>query len=119
MKKYHIPVEATLEMIGGKWKVVIMCHLILGTKRPSELKRMMPGISQKMLSQQLRELEEDGLIERKVYNQVPPKVEYSLTEYGWSLKHILDLMCAWGERHLELHYDNKFDVLEESILNEK
>ncbi len=74
MKKYNIPVEATLEVIGGKWKVVILCHLTKGTKRTSELKRLMPGITQKMLTQQLRELEDDGVIQRKVYNQVPPKV---------------------------------------------
>ncbi len=73
MKKYNIPVEATLEVIGGKWKVVILCHLTKGTKRTSELKRSMPGITQKMLTQQLRELEDDGVIQRKVYNQVPPK----------------------------------------------
>ncbi|AAS44109.1 MULTISPECIES: winged helix-turn-helix transcriptional regulator [Bacillus] len=101
MKKYNIPVEATLEVIGGKWKVVILCHLTKGTKRTSELKRLMPGITQKMLTQQLRELEDDGVIQRKVYNQVPPKVEYSLTDYGWSLESILDSLCTWGECHLE------------------
>ncbi|PFJ08954.1 MarR family transcriptional regulator [Bacillus cereus] len=101
MKKYNIPVEATLEVIGGKWKVVILCHLMKGTKRTSELKRLMPGITQKMLTQQLRELEVDGIIQRKVYNQVPPKVEYSLTDYGWSLESILDSLCIWGECHLE------------------
>ncbi|MDM5236694.1 winged helix-turn-helix transcriptional regulator [Bacillus cereus] len=101
MKKYNIPVEATLEVIGGKWKVVILCHLQKGTKRTSELKRLMPGITQKMLTQQLRELEVDGVIQRKIYNQVPPKVEYSLTDYGWSLESILDSLCTWGECHLE------------------
>ncbi|KOS24135.1 MarR family transcriptional regulator [Bacillus anthracis] len=101
MKKYNIPVEATLEVIGGKWKVVILCHLKKGKKRTSELKRLMPGITQKMLTQQLRELEEDGVIQSKVYNQVPPKVEYSLTDYGWSLEAILDSLCSWGEHHLE------------------
>lgn len=111
MKKYNIPVEAALEVIGGKWKVVILCHLIHGKKRTSELKKLMPGITQKMLTQQLRELEEDNVILREVYNQVPPKVEYSLTEYGWSLKTILDSLCAWGERHIEKTYPNKEDVL--------
>ncbi len=72
-----------------------------GTKRTSELKRLMPGITQKMLTQQLRELEEDDVIQRKVYDQVPPKVEYSLTDYGSSLGAILDSLCAWGEGHLE------------------
>ncbi|MBM7705046.1 winged helix-turn-helix transcriptional regulator [Metabacillus iocasae] len=116
-KKYHLPVEAALELIGGKWKVVIMCHLILGTRRTSELKRLMPGISQKMLTQQLKELEADNLIHREVFNEVPPRVEYSLTEYGWTLKEILDLLCAWGEVHIERNYENKYDVLEKSILN--
>ncbi|HDR7773013.1 TPA: helix-turn-helix transcriptional regulator [Bacillus paranthracis] len=101
MKTYNIPVEATLEVIGRKWKVVILCHLKKGTKRTSELKRLMPGITQKMLTQQLRELEEDGVIQRKVYDQVPPKVEYSLTDYGSSLGAILDSLCTWGEVHLE------------------
>ncbi|MBB3114027.1 DNA-binding HxlR family transcriptional regulator [Paenibacillus phyllosphaerae] len=118
MKKYNIPVEAALEVIGGKWKVVILCHLILGTRRTNQLKRLMPGITQKMLTQQLRELESDGVIERKVYSQVPPMVEYTLTEYGWSLKDILDSLCKWGENHIVKVYGNKYDVLEESILNE-
>ncbi|RKP57296.1 transcriptional regulator [Cohnella endophytica] len=98
---YNIPVEATLEVIGGKWKVVILCHLDKGEKRTSELKRLMPGIAQKMLTQQLRELEEARVVKRHVYEQVPPKVVYSLTEYGWSLKPVLDAMCAWGERHID------------------
>lgn len=111
MKKYNIPVEAALEVIGGKWKVVILCHLIKGKKRTNELRKLMPAITQKMLTQQLRELEEDGVILREVYNQVPPKVEYSLTEYGWSLKHILDLLCTWGECHIEKKYPDKNEVL--------
>ncbi|MCL6586297.1 MAG: helix-turn-helix transcriptional regulator [Anoxybacillus sp.] len=118
-KKYNIPVEATLEVIGGKWKCVILCHLTHGKKRTSELKRLMPGITQKMLTQQLRELEEDGIIHRIVYNQVPPKVEYELSEYGWSLKEILDSLCAWGEKHITKVYGDKFTVLEESVLNGK
>ncbi|PIE94029.1 MarR family transcriptional regulator [Bacillus fungorum] len=101
MKKYNIHVEATLEVIGRKWKAVILCYLKKGTKRTSELKRLMPNITQKMLTQQLRELEEDGVTQRKVYDQVPPKVEYSLTDYGSSLGTILDSLCAWGENHLK------------------
>ncbi|WP_228617315.1 winged helix-turn-helix transcriptional regulator [Exiguobacterium sp.] len=77
-------------------KVVIMCHLIKGERRTSELKKLMPNITQKMLTQQLRELEADGVIIRTVYEQVPPKVVYSLSDYGWSLQPILDAMCAWG-----------------------
>ncbi|GAA4710984.1 winged helix-turn-helix transcriptional regulator [Brevibacillus fulvus] len=117
MKKYNISVEATLEVIGGKWKCVILCHLTHGKKRTSELKRLMPGITQKMLTQQLRELEQDGIIERIIYNQVPPKVEYQLSEYGWSLKNILDSLCSWGEQHIIKKYGDKHAVLEESILN--
>ncbi|MGQ0518997.1 winged helix-turn-helix transcriptional regulator, partial [Bacillus sp. D-CC] len=76
----------------------ILCHLTKGTKRTSELKRSMPGITQKMLTQQLRELEDDGVIQRKVYNQVPPKVEYSLTDYGWSLASMCYLLFQDGIR---------------------
>lgn len=111
MKKYNIPVEASLDVIGGKWKVVILCHLIKGKKRTSELKRLMPDITQKMLTQQLKELQVDNIVNREVFNQVPPKVEYSLTEYGWSLKEVLDLLCCWGELHIEKMYPNKCDVL--------
>ncbi|MGG4454748.1 winged helix-turn-helix transcriptional regulator [Brevibacillus porteri] len=117
-KKYNISVEATLEVIGGKWKCVILCHLTHGKKRTSELKRLMPGITQKMLTQQLRELENDGIINRIIYNQVPPKVEYELSEYGWTLKSILDSLCLWGEKHIIKEYGDKYAVLEESILNQ-
>jgi len=118
-KKYNISVEATLEVIGGKWKCVILCHLTHGKKRTSELKRLMPNITQKMLTQQLRELEEDGVINRIVHNQVPPKVEYELSEYGQSLEVILNSLCAWGEKHLTKVYGDKFSVLEDSVLNEQ
>ncbi|ANY75848.1 winged helix-turn-helix transcriptional regulator [Paenibacillus ihbetae] len=118
-KKYNIAVEATLEVIGGKWKCVILCHLTHGRKRTSELKRLMPNITQKMLTQQLRELEDDGVINRIIHNQVPPKVEYELSEYGKSLTVILDMLCAWGEKHITKVYGDKFSVLEDSILNDK
>jgi DNA-binding HxlR family transcriptional regulator len=118
-KKYNISVEAALEVIGGKWKCVILCHLTRGKKRTSELKRLMPGITQKMLTQQLRELEEDGIINRIAYNQIPPKVEYELSDYGWSLQEILDSLCAWGEKHIIRVYGDKFSVLEENVLNDK
>ncbi|ADV93697.1 winged helix-turn-helix transcriptional regulator [Bacillus subtilis] len=118
-KKYNISVEATLEVIGGKWKCVILCHLTHGKKRTSELKRLMPNITQKMLTQQLRELEADGVIKRIVYNQVPPKVEYELSEYGRSLEGILDMLCAWGANHTNRVYGDTFSVLEESVLNDK
>jgi len=118
-KKYNISVEATLEVIGGKWKCVILCHLTHGKKRTSDLKRCMPGITQKMLTQQLRELEQDGIVNRISYNQVPPKVEYELSEYGSSLTSILDSLCAWGESHIIREYGDKFSVLEDNVLNHK
>jgi DNA-binding HxlR family transcriptional regulator len=93
------PAEITLRVIGGKWKPVILWHLSTGTKRFSELKRAIPGVTQRMLSQQLRELEADGVVLRKVYAQVPPKTEYSLTEFGRTLGPILRLMCKWGSEH--------------------
>ena len=87
---YNIPAEVTLEVIGGKWKLLILCYLNCGPMRTSELKKEIPDITQKMLTQQLRELEEDGIIKRTVYNQVPPKVVYEMSELGRSLKSILD-----------------------------
>lgn len=116
-KKYNISVEATLEVIGGKWKCVILCRLTHGKKRTSELKRLMPNITQKMLTQQLRELEEDGVINRIIYQQIPPKVEYELSEYGKSLESILTALCNWGEKHITKIYGDKTLVLEDSILN--
>lgn len=93
------PVETTLMLIGDKWKVLILRDLIGGTKRFGELRKSIGAISQKMLTQQLREMEEDGLVDRKVYAEVPPRVEYSLTEDGFSLKPILDSLWAWGEQY--------------------
>lgn len=100
-------VEDALGILVGKWKPIILLHLLQnGTNRFSELKRSLPGITQKMLTQQLRELEEEDIITRKVYPQVPPKVEYSITEYGKSLEPILDAMHEWGTKHT-LHKMNK------------
>ncbi|MEM5660507.1 helix-turn-helix domain-containing protein [Bacillus cereus] len=101
MKTYNIPVEATLEVIGGKWKVVILCHLKKDKKRTCELKQLMSGITQKMLTQQLRELEEDGVIERKVYNQVPPKSRILFNGLRSFFRFYTDTLCNWGENHLE------------------
>lgn len=95
------PVETTLFIIGEKWKVLILRDLIEGTKRFGELKKSIGSISQKMLTQQLREMEEDGLVTRKAYAEIPPRVEYSLTEDGISLKPILDSMWAWGVQYKE------------------
>ena len=91
------PVETTLSLIGDKWKVLILRDLLPGTKRFGELKKSIGGVSQKVLTAQLRDMEDNGLISRKVYAEVPPKVEYSLTELGQSLKPILDAMWNWGE----------------------
>ncbi|MBA2943574.1 helix-turn-helix transcriptional regulator [Paenibacillus sp. CGMCC 1.16610] len=94
--------ELTLALIGGKWKLIILWHLgIDGTKRFSELQRLIPHITQKILTNQLRELEEDQLVERTVYPVVPPKVEYKLTPYGESLVPILKLMYNWGKNYGE------------------
>ncbi|WP_410985710.1 winged helix-turn-helix transcriptional regulator [Bacillus cereus] len=101
MKEYNFPIEATLDVVGGKWKVVLLCILLNGKKRTSEIKRTMPSITQKMLTQQLRELEADGIINRTVHSQVPPKVEYSLSEYGQTLTAVLDCMCEWGQYHIQ------------------
>jgi DNA-binding HxlR family transcriptional regulator len=99
-KKQEIcPVEITLQVIGGRWKVLILWYLKEKLRRFGELRRLMPGLTQKMLTQQLRELEQDRLVHRKVYPQVPPKVEYSITTHGKSLSPILNLMCKWGMEH--------------------
>ncbi|WP_160038868.1 winged helix-turn-helix transcriptional regulator [Paenibacillus sp. USDA918EY] len=112
VKVFNTAVEATLEVIGGKWKPVILFHLTFGKKRNNELMKLIPSITQKMLTQHLRELEEEGVISRIVYNEVPPKVEYELTEYGWTLKEILYMMCRWGDTHIEQKYDGKATVLQ-------
>ena len=90
------PVETTLMLIGDKWKVLILRDLMDGTKRFGELKKSIGTVSQKVLTAQLRDMEEKGLLTRKVYAEVPPRVEYTLTETGYSLKPILDAMWAWG-----------------------
>lgn len=95
-KVYISRIEVTLDYLGGKWKTVILYLLSKDIMRFNELEREIPGITHKMLTQQLRELERDGLIRRKVYNEVPPKVEYSLTELGQSLTPILSAMCMWA-----------------------
>ena len=93
------PAEFTLAMIGGRWKIPIVFHLFTGRKRFSDLARALTGVSQKMLTQQLREMERNGLVLRQVYPQVPPKVEYSLTVLGASLRPVVEAMCRWGEAH--------------------
>ena len=98
---YRCPVEATLDVIGGKWKALILFWLRDEVCRFGELRRKIPGVSERMLTQQLRELEEHGIVRRKVYPVVPPKVEYSLTAYGRTLRPITDRMCEWGKKHLQ------------------
>lgn len=93
------PVETTLTLISDKWKVLILRDLIPGTKRFGELKKSIGHVSQKVLTAQLRQMEQSGLVNRKVYAEVPPKVEYSLTDVGYSLKPILDAMWTWGEEY--------------------
>lgn len=91
------PVETTLTLIGDKWKVLILRDLLPGKKRFGELKKSIGSVSQKVLTAQLRDMEANGLVNRKVYAEVPPRVEYSLTDLGYSLKPILDAMWSWGE----------------------
>ncbi len=95
----NCPVETTLSLIGDKWKVLILRDLMEGTKRFGELKKSTGRISQKVLTAQLRDMEEKGLVHRKVYAQVPPKVEYTLTETGYSLKPVLNAMALWGAEY--------------------
>ncbi len=95
----HCPVETTLMLIGSKWKILILRDLLEGTRRFSQLKRSVQGISQKMLTASLRSMEEDGLVSRKVYPEVPPRVEYTLTPTGYSLRPVLDALAAWGKEY--------------------
>ena len=99
-KDTSCPAETTLEIIGGRWKLLILRELLSGVSRFGELRRRLSGISEKMLAQHLRELERDGIIARKIYPEVPPKVEYSLTASGNTLKPIIDGLHEWGLKHL-------------------
>lgn len=97
------PVETTLTLIGDKWKVLILRDLMTGTKRFGELKKCVGNVSQKVLTVQLRAMETNGLVHREVYAEVPPRVEYSLTDLGRSLKPILDAMWSWGENYKSMN----------------
>jgi len=99
MDHQNCPVKLTASIIGGKWKAPLLFYLEGKTRRFCELQRLIPGLTKKMLTQHLRELESDGIVHRKVFAEVPPHVEYSLTRHGESLKPILKLMSAWGKRH--------------------
>jgi DNA-binding HxlR family transcriptional regulator len=94
-----LPAERALKVISGRWKAIILYHLFDGPKRLSELKRQVPDVSQKVLIQQLRELEEHGLVHREIFRQVPPRVDYSATALGLSLEPVLRALCEWGQRH--------------------
>ncbi|MCY8083654.1 transcriptional regulator HypR [Bacillus inaquosorum] len=100
--KEGCPVEFTLDVIGGKWKGILFYHMIDGKKRFNEFRRICPSITQRMLTLQLRELEADGIVHREVYHQVPPKVEYSLTEFGRTLEPIVLQMKEWGESNRDV-----------------
>ena len=98
---YGCSVEAALDVIGGKWKGVILYHLFEDTRRFGELQRLIPNVTRRMLTLSLRELEHEGIVHREVYKQVPPKVEYSVTEYGQSLKPIILSLRAWGDEYVK------------------
>ena len=101
--KTNCPVVATIDMIGGKYKAIILWHLVAGVRRFGELKKLLPQATQKMLTQQLRELEEDNLVIRTVYPVVPPKVEYRLSPLGQSIKPVLDSMREWGVEYMKIN----------------
>lgn len=105
MRRHPLPytcgIDAAVDVIGGKWKVLILWALQDDTRRFGELKKLVPGITEKMLIQQLRELEADDIVHREVYREVPPKVEYSLTEMGASLNAALEPLGAWGSQHMD------------------
>lgn len=104
----YCQVQDALSILGGKWNPLILLHLIAaGTMRYSEFKKVLVGITPKMLTSQLRRLEEEGLISRKVYAEVPPKVEYSITEYGMTLKPILEAMHEWSVAHVKRKYEDQ------------
>lgn len=108
------PVETTLDVIGGKWKGIILYQLLDGTKRFNEFRRLNPGITQFMLTLQLRELERDGIIHREIFKEVPPRVEYSLTDFGRTLEPVITSMKAWGESYKERLNENRTIQGEES-----
>ena len=97
---YYCGLDATIDVIGGKWKALILFELGSGVRRFGELRRAVVGISEKMLIEKLRELEASGLVHREAYPEIPPRVEYSLTQLGASLNELLLPLCHWGERHM-------------------
>lgn len=100
-RQFECPIQVIVDVIGGKWKLSILYQLFQGTKRYGELKRLVPNATERMLTLQLRELEASGIVQRTVYPEVPPKVEYSLTELGLSLEPVLQTMLHWSEKYLQ------------------
>ncbi len=100
-EKFSCPVQIAVETLGGKWKIYIVYNLLLGKKRFGELKKLLHGITQKMLTQQLRELEAAGIVKREIYPEIPPKVEYSVTELGKTLGPVFEVLCKWGVEYLK------------------
>jgi DNA-binding HxlR family transcriptional regulator len=99
-RAFDCGIEAALDVVGGKWKPIVLWHLTSGARRFGELRRLVTGISEKMLIQQLREMQRDGIVAREDFREIPPRVEYSLTPFGISLKEALRPLCEWGAEHL-------------------
>lgn len=117
--EHHCPIETALDVIGGKWKGIVLHRLLRGPARFNELRRLMPRVTQRVLTKQLRELEEDGVIRRTVHPAVPPKVEYGLTGFGRSLEPILVRMSDWGERYERMaHRANGREPAVSTVVNE-
>ena len=114
-KEFKCSVDVTLAIIGGKWKPAILWHLKKRTLRFSELERKFPGTTRKMLTQQLRELEADGLIKREVFAQVPPRVEYSYTEHGRTITPVLELMYEWGKQFAQCENAGALEASEDDF----
>lgn len=112
----ELPAERALKVIAGRWKAVILYHLFEGPKRLSELKRLVPNASQKVLIQQLREMEEHGLVNREIFRQVPPRVDYTATTLGLSLEPVIMSLCEWGRRHAAKL--NEIDRLTECVVGQ-
>ncbi|MBB1095506.1 winged helix-turn-helix transcriptional regulator [Limosilactobacillus agrestis] len=114
---YQLAVDITLKTISGKWKTSILCNLGTAPMRTGELKRRLPGISQRILTKQLKELETDQIIKRKVYPEVPPRVEYCLTEHGKTLRKILLEMSEWGSEHAELQNasGHNYEIIDQNL----
>lgn len=111
-KEYHCAVDVAMSYLGGKWKAVILWYLRKGPQRFGELKKLIPGITEKMLSMQLRQLEKDGIVDRKIYAEVPPRVEYSLTEMGKNMLPMLEKIGEWG-RAMAVRFGKTIEIPKE------